>query len=314
MKGGMHMKATANLPVLPELSAINFEGPAEVSRLVRERSRSLFGTRNDGYIDTFMDAIEGLFEGRNPEFLRMDTAYHNIEHTLQATLCLSELIKNRQQAPVLPRISFRDFKRGIVAILFHDIGYLKKASDKKGTGAKYTHVHEQRSCQLVREYLGRKGWPEDDIVFVENLISSTGPTADLTRIEYRSEVERTLGQIVCTADYVGQMSDPGYPDKLKVLFLEFEESYRYQGIPRGKWPFDSYESLLRSTPAFWSKFVQYKMNVECGGVWEFLKDPVTGENRYMDAIERNMSEIDKRIEQLDKSRRDVKKSGLSARL
>jgi hypothetical protein len=56
------------------------------------------------------------------------------------------------------------------------------------------------------------------------------------------------------------------------------------------------------------------MNVECGGVWEFLKDPVTGENRYMDAIERNMSEIDKRIEQLDKSRRDVKKSGLSARL
>ena len=39
-----------------------------------------------------------------------------------------------------------------------------------------------------------------------------------------------MGQAVCTADYVGQMSDPKYPDKLEVLFREFEESFRYQEI------------------------------------------------------------------------------------
>ena len=306
------MTNTVKIPVLPELSDIDFKTSADVSRLVKERSRSLYGSRKDGYIDTFMETIEGLFEGRNPVFLPMDTAYHNIEHTLQATLCLSELMMNRQQAPVLPRISFRDYKRAIVAVLFHDIGYLKRADDAGGTGAKYTHVHEQRSCQFAREFLGRHGWPADDIVFVENLISSTGPTTDLTRIEYRSEVERTLGQAVCTADYIGQMSDPDYPDKLKVLFSEFEESYRYQGIPKNKWPFVDYEALLRSTPDFWNKFVQYKMNVECAGIWEYLENPVTGGNVYIDAVERNMSIINDRIEQLDEPKPARTETRLSA--
>ena len=136
-------------------------------------------------------------------------------------------------------------------------------------------------------------------MFVENLISSTGPTADLTRIEYRSEVERTLGQIVCTADYVGQMSDPGYPDKLKVLFLEFEESYRYQGIPFEEWPFKSYEALLRGTPGFWDKFVLHKLDVECAGLWRHFENPVTGENPYQASIDRNFETIRERIAALD---------------
>jgi hypothetical protein len=308
------MRNTSQIPALPNLSDIDFKTPAHVCRLVRERSRSLYGARNDGYIDTFMEIIEGLFEGRNPIFLPMDTAYHNIEHTLQATLCLSELIKNRQQAPVLPRIGFRDFKRAVIAVLFHDIGYLKRADDADGTGAKYTHVHEQRSCQFAREFLERHGWSDDDIVFVENLISSTGPTTDLTRIDYRSEIERTLGQAVCTADYIGQMSDPGYTDKLEVLFSEFEESYRYQGIPRNKWPFADYEALLRSTPDFWNKFVHYKMNVECAGIWEFLQNPVSGENKYIDAVERNLGIIQNRIERLEEKKPGKKQTKLSASL
>ena len=104
-----------------------------------------------------------------------------------------------------------------------------------------------------------------------------------------------MGQAVCTADYGGQMSDPGYPDKLKVLFREFEESYRTQEIPENQWPFASYEGLLRGTPDFWSKFVQYKMNVECGGIWKYLEHPVTGINPYLEAIERNLATIEGRI-------------------
>lgn len=293
------MMDTARFSVLPELSVIDFSNTADVRALATARHEQLFGAPDNGYIDTYMDAIWDLFEGRNPRFQPMDTAYHDITHTLQASLCLVELMFNRTLADATPRIEERDFRRALVAALFHDIGYLKDVDDTEGTGAKYTHVHEERSCAMAREYLSRHGWKDDDIQFVENLISATGPRADLAQIEFRSEIERTLGQAVCTADYIGQMSDPHYPDKLEVLFNEFAESYRYQEIPPAEWPFPSYEALLRSTPDFWGTFVLHKLEVECAGQWHYLEHPLTGENPYLEAIERNLSTIRRRIDRLD---------------
>ncbi|MFC1690089.1 hypothetical protein ACFL07_10640 [Pseudomonadota bacterium] len=294
------MREVVKFPVLPAITTLDFSSPADVCALVRERCRHMFGVQDDAYINEAMDAIKDLFEGRHPAYQPMDTAYHDISHTLQATLCLAELLNNRQHADEEPSISPWDFKRTLFAVLFHDIGYLKTRDDTDGTGAKYTHVHEKRSCSVVEDYLLQHGWHEDDIVFVQNLISATGPRADLGKIPFRSKIERAMGQAVCTADYVGQMSDPQYPDKLEVLFQEFEENFRYQELPRSEWPFASYEALLRATPDFWSRFVHYKMNVECGGAWLFLENPVTGENSYLLAIERNMSVISRRIARLDR--------------
>jgi hypothetical protein len=299
MQGGHIVKDSVKIPALPELSEIDFYNTRDARRLVRERYQRLFNGADDTFIDEYMDAVEDLFTGRYPEYLAMDTAYHDITHTLQATLCLVELIHHRQHSEATPQITADDFRRALVAVLFHDIGYLKTVDDTEGSGAKYTHLHEQRSCEFSRAYLEPRDWPEDDIRFVENLIGSTGPSADLTKIEYRSEIERVLGQAVCTADYIGQMSDPNYPDRLEILFNEFAESYRYRGIPPDEWPFASYEALLRSTPDFWGKFVQRKLDVECGGVWEHLEHPVTGENPYMDSVERNLAAIRERIAGLD---------------
>jgi len=130
---------------------------------------------------------------------------------------------------------------------------------------------------------------------VENLISSTGPSANVLQIKFRSGIERVLGQAVCTADYVGQMSDPQYPEKLPVLFREFKESYQYQQIPESEWPFASYEVMLQGTPGFWSTFVQHKLDVECAGLSKYLQHPVTGENPYMESIKRNLARIEKLI-------------------
>ena len=282
-------------PVLPELSAIDFTSTSEVGPLVRERCRHLFGSQDDGYIDEYMEAIDGLFTGSYPEYQAMDTGYHNITHTLQATLCLVELLHNRHFSNTEPEISAEDFRRALVAVLFHDIGYLKKIGDVEGTGAKYTHLHEKRSASFARAFLLQRGWVADDIQFVENLISSTGPSADVLHIKFRSDIERILGQAVCTADYIGQMSDPHYPEKLPVLFGEFKESYQYQGIPESEWMFASYEALLQSTPGFWGTFVQHKLNVECAGLSKYLQHPVTGKNLYMESIARNLARIEKLI-------------------
>jgi hypothetical protein len=292
------MRNNVTFPVLRSLSAIDFTCSSEVRKLTKERCHHLFGSQDDGYIDEYMDATEDLFSGRQPEYQAMDTAYHDITHTLQATLCLVELLHNRHFTDATPRIGAEDFKRALIAVLFHDIGYLKVIGDTQGSGAKYTHLHEQRSCSFARAFLLQRGWSSDDIQFVENLISATGPSADVTRVGFRSQIERILGQTVCTADYIGQMSDPHYPDKLAVLFKEFKESYQYQQIPESEWPFTSYEDLLQSTPGFWGTFVQHKLTVECGGLWKHLEHPVSGENSYMESIERNLATIEQRIARL----------------
>lgn len=293
------MRDIVDFPSLPDLSEIDFSSTDEVRRLVRERHERLYRTCDDSHIDEYMDAVENMFNGRYPEYQAMDTAYHDITHTLQATLCLVELIHNRRECRTMPRVTPKDFRRALVAVLFHDIGYLKKVGDLEGSGAKYTHLHEQRSCTFARTFLEDRGWLDDDIRFVENLISSTGPRVDVTRIRFRSEIERLLGQAVCTADYIGQMSDPRYPDRLETLFSEFVESYRYQQICHDEWPFKSFEALLRGTPRFWETFVLHKLNHECAGLWRGLEDPVTGDNPYMDSVERNLATIRQRIAALD---------------
>jgi hypothetical protein len=282
-------------PVLPDLPSIDFSHTADVRALARQRRDHMFGPSGDGYIDEFMNGIDELFAGRHPEFQAVDTAYHDLAHTLQATLCLVELLHNRHFSAAAPRIGEGDFRRALIAVLFHDVGYLKLRDDTEGTGAKYTHVHERRSCDVVRALLSRRGWPPEEIRAVANMISATGPRADVTRIDFQSETERALGQAVCTADYIGQMSDPGYPDKLEVLFGEFEESYRYQGIPASEWPFPSYQAMLGGTPDFWSGFVQNKLNVECAGIVRHLRHPRSGENPYLESIERNLAVIERKI-------------------
>ncbi|MDT8320949.1 MAG: hypothetical protein RQ826_10535, partial [Xanthomonadales bacterium] len=194
------MKQDIRIPFLPELSGIDFSSARDVRKLTRQRHRHWFGTQDDAWIDEYMDAIELLFDGGHPEYQAMDTAYHDINHTLQATLCLVELIHNRKLSPAKPDIGAADFKRALVAVLFHDIGYLKKASDTQGTGAKYTHIHERRSCSFVATFLSRRGWSVEDIRFVQTLIKATGPLADLGKIDFHSDVERLLAQVVCTAD------------------------------------------------------------------------------------------------------------------
>lgn len=293
------MGDTITAPQLPQLSEIDFADTTNVRGLVRERHAHLYGMADDGYIDEYMDTVEELFSGSHPDYQANDTAYHDITHTLQATLCLVELIYQRQRSDATPRIGADDFRLAVVAALLHDIGYLKTRDDSDGSGAKYTHLHEQRSCDFARLLLQRRGWREDDIRFVESLIGSTGPRVDLTQIEYRSDTERLLGQAVCTADYIGQMSDPNYPDRLETLFNEFAESYLYQGIPRADWPFKSFQALLRSTPAFWDTFVKRKLEVECSGLWQHLEHPAAGSNPYRESIERNLATIRERIATLD---------------
>ncbi len=292
------MRHDVTFPVLPDLSTIDFSRTTDLQDLTRERIYHLFGGNEDAHIDEFVEVIQDFFTGLQSGYQPMDTPYHDIRHTLQATLCLVELLHNRHIAEATPRLEAGHFKLALVAELFHDIGYLKLTGDTQGSGAKYTHEHEKRSCNFARAFLEQQDWTSKDIKTIENLINATGPTANLSCIEFGSEIEHELGKMVCTADYIGQMSDPNYPDKLEALFHEFKESYQYQGLLKDEWPIASYEQLLRNTPDFWGILMQKKLSVECSDLRRYLKHPISGENPYQESIERNLAEIQKRITRL----------------
>ena len=107
------MGDAVDFPSLPDLSEIDFSNTSDVRRLIRDRNDCLFGESDDCYIDDYIDAIEDLFSGKCPEYQAMDTTYHDITHTLQATLCLVELIYHRHMRHISPQITANDFRRSL---------------------------------------------------------------------------------------------------------------------------------------------------------------------------------------------------------
>lgn len=247
---------------------------------------------DSAFIPLFFRTVKAMFEGKWGRYQAIDTAYHDFEHTLQATLCWTRLVANRHLCQEEPLLDARMFHIGLVAVLLHDVGYLKEVGDKVGTGAKFTFVHERRSCEIAQLCLSEMGWPVDSIFSVQHCISCTGPRAVISSIPFRSREEKILGQSICTADYIGQMSDPAYVEKLPTLFCEFEESDNFRQIPTEERLFPSAYEMIARTPQFWEHGVLPKLQKECGGLFRFLEVPYSsGHNPYFRKIEANIDRI-----------------------
>jgi hypothetical protein len=230
-------------------------------------------------------AVEA-FEGRYRDYQPIDARYHDLEHTLQGTLCYAQILQGRQRAGATPVVPQRVFELGLLAILLHDTGYLKVRGDNEGTGAKYTLIHVSRSANFAQQLLAEKGFNTEDAGIVMRMIRCTGVNVKLDAIPFQSDLERTIGFCIGTADLLGQMAAADYVDKLPILFAEFAESARYSGT---KLMFESAEHLLRMTPGFWEKYVLPKIQKDFQGVYRFLNEPYPdGPNAYLAHIEANI--------------------------
>ncbi|MDP0500625.1 MAG: hypothetical protein Q7P63_11045 [Verrucomicrobiota bacterium JB022] len=287
------LKHTASMPY--SLKDIDARRPAEVVAALQRLATRIFPGFDPHFIEEAVTSTQNIFEGRFGDFQAMDTVYHDLEHTLQATLCWARLFSAYVRNVHELTLTEHDLRVGLYGILLHDIGYLKRKGDGEGTGAKYTFVHERRSCEMAQIYLLGLGWSFDDIFSVQHLISCTGPRSLIDSIPFVSPTERLLGQMVCTADFLGQMSDPGYPDKLPVLFKEFEESDDFRQVPVDERAFRSADALMQNTPLFWADFVIPKLELDCGGVCHYLAEPYpNGRNPYLLAVEDNIERLRQR--------------------
>ena len=234
----------------------------------------------------------GMFRAGFTDKQPVDTPYHDLEHTLQTTLCFAQIALNwalRSKSPALCR---EGFQNGLAAALLHDVGYMKDAHDPDGSGAKHTHGHELRSCEIARAYLGRLGWDPARMETVCSVIRCTGLLADSNTIDFTPPTPRILGQMVCTADYLGQIADPRYVDKIPALFCEFKESDQVRSIAPEDRNYASLDDLLMGTHHFWNSFVEPRLRAECGALYELLSSAETGSNAYLNQVEANLKRIE----------------------
>jgi hypothetical protein len=247
------------------------------------------------WLRTIFHDVDALFCGRHPEYAAVDLKYHDLEHTLQACVCLTLLLEGRHFAAVEPIIDARHCKLALFAILLHDAGYLRLRSDVVGTGAKYTFCHVLRSCAFAASYLPVLGATDHEVEAVLGAISCTGPSKDISRLYFREPVERIIGCAVTTSDYLGQMAAPDYPDELEILYHEFKESDDFIHLAPSRRAFKSVQDLKERTPLFWNKFVKRKLESDFLAVYRFLARPYPhGSNPYLDAVERNIARIERR--------------------
>jgi hypothetical protein len=279
-----------SVPLMPP--EVQTSQPSEVLLAVLAAWYEMFPDASDQTVRNGFGWALNAFRGRYGDYQPIDAKYHDLEHTLQGTLCMARLLLGRHRARARPVISSRIVELGFLAILLHDTGYLKHADDVEGTGAKYTLTHVNRSMDFAAELLRGKGFNQHDIVAVQNMIRCTGVNVEIAGIRFTDDVERICGLALGTSDLLGQMAAVDYVDKLPTLYSEFEECARCNDGKMGAGTiFTSAADLKSRTPAFWSKYVLPKAEKEFEGLFRYLADPGSGRNQYVERIESNIARI-----------------------
>lgn len=275
---------------------VNTKDPGAVEAEVQAAFLAMFPAADSSFVPRVFGWAVNAFAGNHPDFQPIDAAYHDLEHTMQGTLCMTRLLHSRHAAAAQPSVSQHHFQLGILAILLHDTGYLKRRDDFAGTGAKYTVTHVHRSAEFAAALMVEKGFSPEDIRAVQNMIHCTGVDAALGNIHFLGESERVVGLALGTADLLGQMAAADYVEKLPVLYSEFAEAARQSADKTSiVGMFSSTEDLLRKTPAFW-EYTKTRLNKDFDGLYRFLNDPFPfGPNSYMEQVEANIARVKQKL-------------------
>jgi hypothetical protein len=187
-----------------------------------------------------------------------DCLYHNVEHTILVTLVGQEILRGKQirERSVKPR----DWVTTTVALLCHDIGYIRGicAGDKPGkyvidsqvntveltTGtsdASLTDYHVDRSQIFVRERF--TGHP---VLDPDKICACIEKTRFPPKGEDYTSSDDDFPSLVRAADLIGQLADPMYLCKVGALYQEFDEA----GINK-KLGYKSPADLSLNYPAFY---------------------------------------------------------------
>jgi hypothetical protein len=162
-----------------------------------------------------------LFAGQYPGYRACNTKYHDIHHSTAAFLAAARLIHGAVLCGEV--LSERRVTIALIAALLHDAGYIQKADDRQGTGAKYTANHVQRSVAFLETVGPSLGLSEEDIGQGRAMILCTELSGDIASVSFGNSQTEFLGRVLEVGDLLGQRADRAYPEKLLLLYREFKE-------------------------------------------------------------------------------------------
>lgn len=230
--------------------------------------------------------VVALFRGEYPGYAPVKTPYHDLAHTLHVFLCAVRLMHGVHVSG--ERLRDQDIALIALGALMHDIGYAQTREEEAGTGAQHTPCHVTRGIEFMRRYLAAKDISADVIARMESIIRCTDPGFPFEKIDFPDARARLLGQIVVTADLVGQMADRTYLEKLLFLYLEFKEAHFGN--------FQNVHEMLRQTARFY-EITREKLDVVYEGLYAKLSDHFrvtmgVANNYYIESIEKNIAYLE----------------------
>jgi len=272
---------------------VSTSDPNAVAAEVQRAYLEMYPAGNREFVLQAFRWATDFFTGNYSNYQEVDACYHDLEHTMQGALCMVRLLLGRHRAGAEPKIERKFFELAVLAILMHDAGYLKNRDDTDGTGAKYTITHVSRSAEFAAVFLREKGYTEDQISAVQNMIGCTGINTAPSSIPFHAEQEKIAGFALASGDILGQMAADDYVDKLPTLYSEFAEAAEYTGNhTHFIASFKSAADLLEKTPSFWDNLIRKKLDNDFGGVYRYLSDPYpAGPNYYVDKIEASIERL-----------------------
>lgn len=264
--------------------------PVNVLNEARRLFASVYDRETFSLIERTFILVTALFKGDFPGYRKCTTLYHDIAHTLDAFLATSRLIDGLAMSDGV--IPVEHAKRTLLAALFHDTGYIQESSDHNGTGAKYTKEHVERSKQFVVKNADTFSLTNDEVREIVDIIAFTEMTYSIADSGLSDSIVIQEGEILGTADLLGQMSDRTYLEKLLFLYHEFREA----GIPG----FDTEFDILRKTKGFY-QIAMNRLDTDFVKTYRFAQEHFRARNSidrnlYIESIERQIAYLDEIIQ------------------
>lgn len=227
--------------------------------------------------------VTAIFSGDYPGFKASITKYHNLRHTYCVVLATIRLFHGLFHEQKI--VSDEMILQGLLSAYFHDLGMLPQSSAEALDDTDYTRHHEQRSINILHDYLKENNLPAH---FIENCATIIHYTNLDWNEELSSGTNRDLelcGQVVGSADLLAQMADRYYLESLPFLFQEHQES----GIERHSSALD----LMRNTIEFHEKVIKKRLEDTLGNLvpsmeTHFSKRWKINKNLYLENIDLNL--------------------------
>ena len=273
-------------------NTVNTTEPADVHREVALIFRSLYPSVSSSIVDQSFGDMAQIFSGAHPQFRACDTAYHNIQHTLDVTLAMARLMSGYERSREHSEaIGARHFALSIVTALFHDVGYIRRRHDTRSvSGAVYTLRHVARGSVFLHDYVRELGITDLAPVAAQ-LIHFTGYEIPAAKIKLPNLLFRMIGSMLGTADIIAQMADRCYLEKCRDrLFPEFVQgglAAEQRPQPGANVLFFSAQELVQKTPTFF-QFANVRMREHLGSTVNYAEKHFGGQNLYIDEIGKNV--------------------------